>query len=209
MTYEAGYASRVSSDTTRPGLRAITRDAVRGRISQTAIDLFVQHGYENVTIEQIAATVGISPRSFHRYFPAKEDTVIEDPAAYGALVRDALASRPSEEPVWASLRAAYIALLEQGYDARGKATMRLLSSTAALRARNLEKHLLWADLLVPVVEERLSGADTLLRARAIVQASLACFDVALTTWAEPDEQREPIELLDIAFHAADPHLEAP
>ncbi|WP_228373636.1 TetR family transcriptional regulator [Demequina soli] len=172
------------------GTRAIARDAVRARISEVAVDLFDTHGFDEVTVEQIAAAVGVSTRSVHRYFPAKEDTVVADPAGLGERVRDAFAARPEDEPVWDGLLASYEALLAApGRDEqRGKKAMRVLGSTPALRARNLEKHLLWARLLTPLVAARLGGRDAPLRAEAIVQSSLACFDIALTAWAESDDE---------------------
>ena len=77
--------------------------------------------------------------------------------------------------------------------------MRVLTSAASLRARNLEKHLLWARLLTPLVQERLAGDLAGLRAQTLVQASLACFDVAMTSWAEPDETMDVVELLRQSF----------
>jgi len=184
------------------GLRAITRDAVRTRLSEIAIDLFTEHGFDNVTIEQIAAAAGISTRSVHRYFPAKEDMVVGDPAAYGSVVRDAFTDRPGHEPVLSSLQAAFTLLLDRGgQDIRGKAALCIVTSVPALRARNHEKHLLWASLLTPVVATRLSGSDADLRAQVLVQTALACFDVALTTWVAPVETRTPAELLKVAFDA--------
>ncbi|WP_177236053.1 hypothetical protein [Arthrobacter sp. ov118] len=81
----------------------------------------------------------------------------QTPPGQGNLSRDELAARPTDEPVWTSLRLAYEALLAQPGDReRGKRAMRVLTSTASLRARNLEKHLLWAHLLEPIAA-RLQG----------------------------------------------------
>ncbi|MFB9960927.1 TetR/AcrR family transcriptional regulator [Agromyces bracchium] len=185
------------------GVRAIARDAVRARISEVAVDLFDEQGFENVTVEQVAAEVGISARSFHRYFPAKEDAVIVEPVGWGEVVRERFAARPADEPVWDGLRAAYESLLATpGRDeARGKRAMRVLGSTPALRARNLEKHLLWARLLTPLVADRIGGSDATLRAEAIVQASLGCFDIALAAWATDTTGADPKVLLRVAFDA--------
>ncbi|WP_084106017.1 TetR family transcriptional regulator [Demequina sp. NBRC 110056] len=195
------------NDVTRPsGTRAIARDAVRARISEVAVELFDEQGFDSVTIEQIAAAVGVSPRSVHRYFPAKEDTVIGDPAGWGEHVRDQLVARPSEEPIWEALLASYEALLAAPgrNQAQGKKAMRVLGSAPALRARNFEKHLLWASMLTPVVAERLEGDHRELRAETIVQASLACFDIALTAWAEADAADSAVDLLRRSFGALQP-----
>lgn len=183
----------------------MTRDAVRARIADVAIGLFAEHGFDRVTVDQIAAAVGISARSFNRYFPAKEDTVMGGAETWGEMVRDAFAARPADEPVWASLCAALDRMLAESEadQARQKLMMRVLISAPTLRARNLEKHLAWARMLVPLVRERLTvdDADADVRAEAIVQAGLACFDVALISWAHPGEDRSPRVMLRIAFDA--------
>ncbi len=74
--------------------------------------------------------------------------------------------------------------------------MRVLTSTASLRARNLEKHLGWAKMLVPVVEARLNGDYAELRAQTLVQSALACFDIALSTWPNPRGWTQSISCAD-------------
>jgi len=70
---------------------------------------------------------------------------------------------------------------------RGKRTVRIMAGIASLRARNLEKHLLWAEELTPIIEQRLTGEHRRLRAQTIVHASLACLDVSLATWAHSSD----------------------
>lgn len=197
-----------STTSSGPSLREIGRDAVRARITEVALDLFAEHGFEKVTVDQIAAAAGMSGRTFHRYFPAKEDVVVGEPEQWGEFVRDAFAARPAGEPVWDSLLAAFEAfndfLAESGRDQRGKVAMRILVSTASLRARNLEKHQLWGRMLVPLVAARLADDDAALRAEIIVQAALACLDVAFTTWANVDDDTTISELLERSFGMLQP-----
>jgi AcrR family transcriptional regulator len=180
----------------------MTRDMVRQRLADVAIDLFAEHGFECVTVEQIAAAAGISVRSVHRYFPAKEDMVVGTFAANGTFVRDALEGRPVGEPVMESLHAAYATMLRRRPQTqRDKVAIRLLSCTPSLHARNAEKHLAWAELLEPIIAERVHGEDAPLRSRVLVQASLSVFSAALSAWADSRETRDLHELLDVAFQA--------
>ena len=194
-----------SSPAGRNVLRAITRESVRAHVAEVAIDLYAHRGFDNVTVEEVAAAAGISTRSFHRYFPAKEDTVIGDPGPWGEFVRDEFAARSAEEPLWRSLHASFDALLRAGgkQGERQKRGLRVLTSTASLRSRHIEKHLLWEGMLTPLVEARLPGLDAALRARVIVQASIVCFDVALAAWAVAGEKRSPRELLAATFDQFD------
>ncbi|MFI5623532.1 TetR/AcrR family transcriptional regulator [Nocardioides sp. NPDC051685] len=189
------------SDEKAGGLRAVARDAVRQRLADVAMDLFAEHGFETVTVEQIAERAGVSARTVHRYFPAKEDMVIGMLEANGGFVRDALLARPVDEPALLSLRAAYTALVRRGPhdESRDRTAMRLLSSTPSLRARNVEKHLVWAELLTPIVAERLDGDDTPLRASVLVETSLTAFQQSMIAWADDPTERPMAELIDIAF----------
>ncbi|OEI67860.1 TetR family transcriptional regulator [Curtobacterium sp. ER1/6] len=191
--------------TSGTSLRDITRDAVRSRIAAVAVARFDADGFDEVTVEQIATEVGISARTFHRYFPGKEDAVIGDPARHRDDLTDALRSRPADEPVWQALRNAFVTMLERGGDSdAGRRSVRVMLRTPALRARNLEKHMTWADALVPLVVERLPGDDAELRAQTLVQAALGCFDVAVSTWARDDSaDADPADLLHRAFRTLD------
>jgi AcrR family transcriptional regulator len=178
--------------TTGGGLRDITREAVRARIASIAVARFDEDGFDAVTVEQIAAEVGISARSFHRYFPSKEDAVIGDPGRHRGALADALTERPSSEPVWQSLREAFVGMMVRADEdpEAGRRSVRVMQSTPSLRARNLEKHLSWADTLAPLVADRLRAAgaeDPELAAAVLVQSALGCFDVAIGRWATTDE----------------------
>src|ERR1044072_4048182 len=94
------------------GLRQRTPRAVQAEIAGTAMRLFLEHGFEATTMEQIAGEIGISRRSLFRYFGTKEDIVLGDHAENGRTLRAALEARPADEPPWEALRAALKALVE-------------------------------------------------------------------------------------------------
>jgi len=92
--------------------------------------------------------------------------------------------------VWESLREAFAGMMVRADEdvEYGRRSVRVMMSTPSLRARNLEKHLAWAEVLTPLVAARLAASDDAeLRAAVLVQASLGCFDVAITRWSVTDE----------------------
>jgi AcrR family transcriptional regulator len=84
------------------GLRERKKQKTRESIQRTALRLFEKQGYEETTIEQIAAAVEISPSTFFNYFPTKEDVVLFD--AYDPVAIRMFLERPKDEPLNVSLR---------------------------------------------------------------------------------------------------------
>src|ERR1700682_1242027 len=84
------------------GLRERKKQKTRESIQHEAMRLFGKQGYEQTTIEQIAAAADISPSTFFNYFPTKEDVVLYD--AYDPVILSLLTERPAAEPLSIDIR---------------------------------------------------------------------------------------------------------
>src|SRR5947199_10224343 len=85
-------------------VRERTRRAVRGELTQLAVDLFVEKGYDETTIDDLAAAAGMSKRTFFRYFASKEELVMGKYEFLGQQLAETLPARPAAEPPWVPLR---------------------------------------------------------------------------------------------------------
>src|SRR6266516_1712590 len=83
-------------------VRERTRRAVRGELAQLAVSLFVEKGYDETTIDDLAAAAGMSKRTFFRYFASKEELVMGKYEFFGEQLAEDLAARPVDEPLWVS-----------------------------------------------------------------------------------------------------------
>ena len=71
-----------------PSLRSLRRDRTRDEIAQAALELIRRKGYGDTLVEDIAARALISPRTFYRYFPAKEDAFFHGLPAFEDTLAD-------------------------------------------------------------------------------------------------------------------------
>ncbi|MBK3563892.1 MULTISPECIES: TetR/AcrR family transcriptional regulator [unclassified Streptomyces] len=195
----------VDTPRVKPGLREMTRRAVRAQIAETAMTLFAANGFERTTVDQIAAEVGMSGRSVFRYFPTKEDMVVGHMDEIGDRLAEALAARPLGEDPWTALRHAVQPHLDEltAHADTNIAVARMLDATPALQPSLLDKRARWAEALLPDIVRRLRGPTRTreLRARAIVSSALACLNIAVDEWARTGATRPVGDLLDTALTA--------
>jgi AcrR family transcriptional regulator len=192
------------------GVRERTRRALRREIAEAAQRLFVSHGYEATTVDDIAAEVGMSPRSVFRYFSTKEDIVMGKLDFVGDEMSSALRSRPAAEPVWTSLRAVFEIFVPHvevpGQNEAVEAMQRMVFDTPGLRASYLEKlHSIQADVEVAVRER----ATELYRTddptpSAIVAAAFGCMIAAQEIWLATGAERPFTEFINEAMAAVGP-----
>ncbi|MFJ5531639.1 TetR family transcriptional regulator [Streptomyces sp. NPDC093261] len=185
--------------TTRPGLRERKKAKTRRLLQQEALRLFTEQGYDDITVEQICDAADVSPSTFFRYFPTKEDVVLTDD--HTPSPEKAIVGRDPSEPLPDVVRATLVDLLEQRISQDRETTLarlRLISRVQPLRVR------MWQQQ-----EARVAHTATLLAGRAGQDASE--YDVRITAavliavatetllyWA--DHNGEP-DLTDLATRA--------
>ena len=84
------------------GLRERKKARTRVTIREHALRLFREQGYHATTVEQIAAAAEVSPSTFFRYFPTKEDVVLQDDMDIRLV--ESLARQPSDRTPIAAVR---------------------------------------------------------------------------------------------------------
>lgn len=99
-------------NTTGTSLRQRKRRETRAALSQATIRLSMQRGWENVTVDDIAAAANVSPRTFRNYFSTKAEAVAAGHLERMLRIAEALRERPAGEPLWTAVANAVAAEFE-------------------------------------------------------------------------------------------------
>ncbi|MEU4423449.1 TetR/AcrR family transcriptional regulator [Actinoplanes sp. NPDC024001] len=126
-----------------PGLRARKKQQTRAHISEQATRLFLERGFDNVTIADVAAAAQVAKMTVTNYFPRKEDLALDLQEAFvqgpAAAVRDRAVGESALAAVRRSLLIA-IAAHDPVIGFSGPAFARMIAASSALTARVREFH---------------------------------------------------------------------
>ncbi|GAB2566087.1 hypothetical protein Aab01nite_46710 [Paractinoplanes abujensis] len=153
------------------GLRERKKAKTRATIRDVAMRLFTSQGYAATTVEQIAEAAEVSPSTFFRYFPTKEDVVVTDD--YDPLILEAIRAQPPEVPVvdavLSGMRQVFEHLTEEEWESEQR-RQELFRTVPELLARQLQATVAAVDMLTGVIAERLEVSPTDFGARALAGA---------------------------------------
>ena len=175
------------------GGAAGTAAARRGRPPSTsrrelrliALRLFGERGFENTTIEQVAAEAGVSERTFFRYFTTKASVLWTEFETEVEAIKTALRSVPADVPMMEAIRGAVVAA--NHYQARDVPEMRLrmhlIATQPALSFSAAEHYEAWELAVSEFAARRLGRPADSLYPLAVGRATLAACRAAYDRWS--------------------------
>ncbi|MBX3314712.1 MAG: TetR family transcriptional regulator [Actinobacteria bacterium] len=187
----------------RPGLRERKKQRTHDDLQRIAIRLFLERGYDHVTVEEIAAEADVSNRTFYRYFTSKEDLVLGGVDDMAEALREALDARPVDEPVLASLAVVTVdlATLFIGDPDEVVARSRIIEANPILQQRNLERRPHLEESLLPFVADRLGlDPDDDPLPRLLVACVAAVSRTVIDRWIQRGSTEPLAPAVDEAFH---------
>ncbi|MFD5721582.1 TetR family transcriptional regulator [Streptomyces sp. NPDC127036] len=178
-------------------LRERKKQKTRERIRREAYSLFAGHGYEATTVDQIADAAEVSPSTFFRYFPTKEDVVVQD--EYDPALAEALRARPADEPlmdaITNSLKGPMGEMLQRDRDDLLLRT-RISFTDPAIRARSVAEQERSEQAIAEIIAER-TGRDSVdLEVKCAAAAIIAVFTTLVRHWVEGDGRDDLAELYE-------------
>lgn len=185
-------------DTGERGLRERKKLATRQALSSAALQLAIERGIGNVTIEDITAAANVSLRTFRNYFASKYEAICAIGADRARRIGASLLTRPPGEPLWEALTSAVLQHYEgtdQAFARETMAALRLIMHSPAMRGEYLKINSEMQNALAAAIAER-TGTDVEadMYPQILAGAVTAASQVALRRWYAADP---PVPLLPV------------
>jgi len=163
----------------------------RSRLEQAALKLYVERGFEQTTVAEIARDAGLTERTFFRHFADKREVLFGGSEMLRALLVDTIAGAPASIPpieaVAAALDAAGTRLQERREHSRQRQAV--IDAHPELQERELLKLASLASAMADALRGR---GVTDPAASLAAETGIAVFKIAFVRWhAEPGEPRLP------------------
>jgi len=192
-----------------PGLRERKKQATRLLISNIATGLFIERGFEEVTVAEIAEAAGVSKMTVFNYFPRKEDLFLDRHADRLEELTTVVRTRPAGVSPCDALRHHQHSLLASGHPlsgaiAGGPGFWWVLTSSPALMARWYEQEREIAEAFTAVLAAETGDAfRSRMAAGLLTTAITTVFAHAMGRIVAGDDaevvRREQVEVIDQAF----------
>ena len=193
----------------RLGLRERKKRESRRRIADVASGLFIERGFDNVTIAEVAEAANVARMTVFNYFPRKEDLFLDRHADLVEDLRRAICDREPGESVVAAVRRYLHELLATQHPLSGAREgtqhfYQIVDASPALVRRTLEHTRELADALTELLETEVGpGMEAAVVANLIATAVTIVPRVAVDKLiaGQPGEKvrREQVDVIDQTF----------
>jgi len=166
----------------------------RGRLAQAAMELYIERGFEQATVAEIARRAGLTERTFFRHFTDKREVLFAGSSSLEELLVETVAKAPPNlspmDAAAAGLEAAGTLLQERRAFARQRQAV--IAANPDLQERELIKLASLAAALARTLRVRGAG-DT--AADLVAEVSIAVFRIAFQNWVDDASQRDLPQLI--------------
>lgn len=135
------------------GLREAKKLAMRQQIASVAMRLFVERGFDHVTVAEVAQTAGVSEKTVFNYFPSKEDIFFDEAPERLRVLSDGIRNRPVEETVLHALRRIQLADVPRLTSPAFVYFARTLEESPALLAKEVDVMAHFAQTIAELLQE--------------------------------------------------------
>jgi mycofactocin system transcriptional regulator len=176
----------------------------KAEIERVALDRFVERGFTETTVDDIASVAGIARRTFFRYFASKNDVVWGDFDSLLGGLNEWLTDAPTATPMWEAIRDAvtrFNALAPEAAAAHRR-RMTLILHVPALQAHSTLRYAEWRAIIARFAARRTGESADAFGPQLVGHVSLAIAVTAYEQWLA-DDTSDLRAILLAAFGAVD------
>jgi AcrR family transcriptional regulator len=171
-------------------LRDRQRAQIRTDIRRAAFRLFIERGYDAVTTEEIAMAAGVSPRTFFRHVPAKEELLLAPVRHGGAAIVNLLEQRPDGESPDVALVNAIVTRIRSFEQSDTEEWREALLVAPDLLGKLTMHTPADKERAIKLIAERMgANPDNDIRPGLLVQLGFAAADFAFQRWVRSTSPR--------------------
>jgi AcrR family transcriptional regulator len=159
------------------------------RLREAALELFLEHGYDNVTVAQITARAGLTRRTFSRYFTDKRDVLFAGSQQLPVALSGAVLHADDALPPFQALLAALVEIGELLASGIPHAAQRraVIKASPELQERERTKFAAVTDALADALQQRGTAESA---ARLLAHVGAAIFQTAFERWTDQPEHAD-------------------
>ncbi len=177
------------------------KQLTRKRLEDAALRLFAEGGFDETTVDDLAAASGVARRTIFRYFPSKNDIVFGAlDERLRALAAELSAAQAARLPPVEMMRRAFH--VTSRYEPSERASLalriRLIATVPSLQAHAALRYRSWEDTVRAAVAER-TGMRGGVYPRACAKAVIGVMWAAFETWRETGAGDNLPEIIDAAL----------
>lgn len=169
------------------GLRGRKRAQTHARIQSEGMRLFIERGFEETTLDDIAEAAGVSRRSLFHYFGSKEEIVFSAKANFPDLIVEAVGLRPADEPLLDMVENALIDLAMRFQSSQTRDLARLIHDTPALSAGDQAKYEKIERVLADALADRKGLAGPDIDCRVTAATAIGILKLSTEVWLTGDD----------------------
>ncbi|MCX2934581.1 mycofactocin system transcriptional regulator [Mycobacterium sp. CVI_P3] len=184
------------------------RSTTQDHITDVALDLFANFGFDSVSVDDVAQASGIARRTLFRYYRSKNAIPWGDFDAHLEHFRDLFEQADVAAPVSAALRSALLAFntFDDSETERHRQRMRVILQTAELQAHSMTMYAGWRGVVADFVATRTGGRPSDLVPQSVAWLMLGVALSAYEYWLADEEVSLPQALgdaFDVVAHGLD------
>ncbi|MGC7151097.1 TetR family transcriptional regulator [Paenarthrobacter ureafaciens] len=197
-------STQPASESSTPSRRELNKAATRSSIAAAALELLRAKGSGNFTVEDIAASAGVSRRTFFNYFPSLEAALASVADGFMDRALEQFQLRPADETILESAQAALMALADPMSVAPMAELFSLTQDNRSLARSELEAWDHCTEQIIAAARTRLGPHVSELYLHALAGSVISCGKAAMNVWfAECGPDLSPESLAVLRQHLID------